>query len=66
MSRGETQTMTTRAQTQPTPRDEGSGRRPRRPYQAPRLECHGRLADLTQFGGLEVLDSGGGLGNQPG
>ncbi len=40
--------------------------KPRRPYQPPRLECHGRLAELTQFGGSQILDSGGGLGNQPG
>lgn len=37
---------------------------PRQPYCAPRLECHGRLADVTRFGGSQIIDSGGGLGNQ--
>lgn len=47
----------------------GALRRPpvarRRPYAPPRLECHGRLVDLTQFGGSQVVDSGSAsLGNQ--
>ena len=37
---------------------------PRKPYRAPRLERHGRLIDLTQFGGSDVVDSGGNLGQQ--
>lgn len=36
----------------------------RRPYRAPRLACHGTVVDLTRFGGSQVLDSGGGLGQQ--
>lgn len=36
----------------------------RRPYRAPRLLCHGTVVDLTRFGGSQVLDSGGGLGQQ--
>lgn len=39
--------------------------RSRRPYQRPRLEIYGRLTDLTRFGGSEIVDSGGGLGDQP-
>jgi hypothetical protein len=39
-------------------------REPRKPYRTPRLECHGRLVDLTRFGGSQVVDSGGGLGQQ--
>jgi hypothetical protein len=35
---------------------------PRKPYRTPRLERHGRLIDLTQFGGSDVVDSGGNLG----
>jgi hypothetical protein len=35
-----------------------------KPYRAPRLERHGRLIDLTQFGGSQVVDSGGNLGQQ--
>lgn len=62
----EDQPVTTRAQTEPATGDESPGRRPRRPYHPPRLECHGRLAELTQFGGSQILDSGGGLGNQAG
>lgn len=38
---------------------------PRRRYRPPRLECHGRLAELTRFGGSQIIDSGGGLGQQP-
>lgn len=45
-----------------TERGQGQPRAPRRPYRPPRLSCHGRLVDLTRFGGSEVLDSGGGLG----
>ena len=36
----------------------------RRRYVPPRLECHGRLAEVTRFGGSEIVDSGGGLGQQ--
>ena len=43
------------------PRERGE---PRKPYRTPRLECHGRLVDLTRFGGSQVVDSGGGLGQQ--
>lgn len=35
---------------------------PRRPYSAPQLQSLGRLSRVTRFGGSEVLDSGGGLG----
>jgi hypothetical protein len=38
---------------------------PRRRYRRPRLECHGRLAEVTRFGGSQIIDSGGGLGQQP-
>ncbi len=41
------------------------GRPLRKPYQPPRLRAYGRLAELTRFGGSQVVDSGGGLGNQP-
>lgn len=40
----------------------GSGRT-RKPYRAPRLTEYGRLTELTRFGGSQVVDSGGGLGN---
>ena len=37
---------------------------PRRPYQPPRLVCHGTLLDLTEFGGSQAIDSGASsLGN---
>lgn len=39
--------------------------RARRPYLAPRLERHGRLAEMTRFGGSQILDSGSGLGQAP-
>lgn len=54
----------------PARREETAGGGPatlrgaRRPYRAPRLECHGTVVDLTRFGGSQVLDSGGGLGPQ--
>ncbi len=35
---------------------------PRRPYSAPQLQSLGRLSRVTRFGGSEILDSGGGLG----
>lgn len=35
-----------------------------KPYRTPRLVTYGRLAEVTRFGGSEVLDSGGDLGNQ--
>lgn len=35
---------------------------PRRPYSAPQLQSLGRLSRVTRFGGSEVIDSGGGLG----
>ena len=38
---------------------------PRRTYGPPSFERHGRLAEVTRFGGSEVLDSGGGLGQAP-
>lgn len=37
-------------------------RRPRRPYHTPRLTAYGRLTEITRFGGSQVIDSGGGLG----
>lgn len=37
---------------------------PLKPYRTPRLERHGRLIDLTRFGGSDVVDSGGNLGQQ--
>lgn len=40
------------------------GAQPRREYVPPRLECHGRLVDLTRFGGSQTVDSGASsLGN---
>ncbi|MDX1503671.1 MAG: lasso RiPP family leader peptide-containing protein [Thermoanaerobaculia bacterium] len=38
---------------------------PRQPYRSPRLTSYGRLAEVTRFGGSQVVDSGSGLGNQP-
>jgi hypothetical protein len=35
------------------------------PYETPRLERYGRLADLTRQGGSVPIDSGGGLGQGP-
>lgn len=37
-----------------------------KPYQAPRMVAYGRLSDVTRFGGSQIVDSGGGLGPQPG
>ena len=37
----------------------------RRSYRPPRLECHGRLVELTRFGGSQTIDSGSGLGRLP-
>ncbi len=34
-------------------------------YSRPVLRSYGRLADITQFGGSQVVDTGGGLGNLP-
>ncbi len=42
-----------------------SRQRVRKPYTPPRLKSYGRLAELTRFGGSQVVDSGAGLGNQP-
>lgn len=59
--------------TQQSPREEGTegevpapppGRVGRAPYRPPRLTIYGRLADLTRFGGSQVVDSGG-IGNIP-
>jgi len=36
-----------------------------KPYRAPRLTRYGRLAELTEFGGSQVVDSGAGLGQLP-
>ncbi|HUP42884.1 MAG TPA: lasso RiPP family leader peptide-containing protein [Thermoanaerobaculia bacterium] len=36
------------------------------PYRPPRLVSYGRLADVTQFGGSDVNDSGSNLGAFPG
>lgn len=65
--------MSERFETGPAQRERNRARsegeitvpRSRRPYHPPRLECHGRLAELTRFGGSQIIDSGGGLGNQP-
>ena len=38
------------------------GTQAKKPYHTPELKCFGRVADLTQFGGSVVLDTGGGLG----
>lgn len=38
-------------------------KRSRKPYRRPRLVSYGRLAELTQFGGSQVVDSGNNLGN---
>lgn len=37
-----------------------------KPYRSPRLVSYGRLADVTQFGGSQAMDSGppGSLGQQ--
>lgn len=39
--------------------------RVRKRYSSPRLKVYGRLAELTRFGGSQLVDSGAGLGNQP-
>lgn len=46
-------------------RSDPSAARPgtRRAYRPPRLKEYGRLAELTRFGGSEILDSGSGLGD---
>ena len=37
----------------------------RRPYRAPRLDCFGRVAEMTRLGGSQIVDSGSGsFGNQ--
>lgn len=36
-----------------------------RPYRSPRLANYGRLADVTRFGGSQIVDSGSGLGQAP-
>jgi hypothetical protein len=41
-----------------------SATRPPKPYRRPRLVAYGRLTDVTQFGGSQVVDSGAGLGQQ--
>lgn len=41
----------------------GEGAIPRpgpKPYRRPRLVTYGRLAEITRFGGSQVVDSGGG------
>lgn len=35
-----------------------------KPYRAPCLVRYGRLADITHFGGSQVVDSGSDLGEQ--
>ena len=37
----------------------------KKPYAKPCLKYYGALVDITQFGGSQFVDSGGGLGNQP-
>jgi len=39
--------------------------RPGKSYRPPRLVSYGRLADITQFGGSQQVDSGAGLGDLP-
>lgn len=41
-----------------------SATQPPKPYRRPRLVSYGRLTDVTQFGGSQVVDSGSGLGQQ--
>jgi hypothetical protein len=59
---------------QPEPEERGEDQRPapaappaaaraRRPYRTPRVIRYGRLAELTEFGGSQVVDSGNNLGN---
>lgn len=36
---------------------------PVEPYEPPRLERYGRVSDLTCFGGSQIIDTGGNLGN---
>lgn len=47
------------------PESRGGEHGARRPYLAPRLERHGRLAEMTRFGGSQIVDSGSGLGQAP-
>jgi hypothetical protein len=34
-----------------------------KPYRRPSLQTYGRLAEVTRFGGSQILDSGGNLQN---
>ena len=40
--------------------------RDRRKYEPPRIESFGKLAEVARFNGSLQVDSGGGLGDQPG
>ncbi|MFP3940664.1 MAG: hypothetical protein ACLF0P_10185 [Thermoanaerobaculia bacterium] len=48
----------------PEPPEEAPSLRGSKRYRSPRLVTYGRLTDLTRFGGSQVQDSGGDLGNQ--
>lgn len=37
--------------------------RDRKTYEPPKVACFGKVGKLAQFGGSQVVDSGGGLGN---
>jgi len=50
---------------EPTGRSGPCENRNRRKYEPPRIESYGKLDEVTLFGGSNVVDSGGGLGNQP-
>jgi hypothetical protein len=47
-------------------RDGGADHRRRRDYESPAIVRFGSLGSLARFGGSQVVDSGGGLGNQAG
>ena len=50
---------------EPSGRSGPCGNRDRRKYVPPQIESYGKLAEVIQFGGSYMGDSGGGLGNQP-
>lgn len=47
----------------PAPAAPPAAARARKPYRTPRMIRYGRLAELTEFGGSQLTDSGGNLGN---
>lgn len=61
--------MTQRSEIHAADRDAATLAEPRpggrRAYRSPSLECHGRLAEMTRFGGSDIVDSGSGLGVEP-